>query len=87
MESMRIAHSRLIVAPFAGAWIEIACITYCISILFVAPFAGAWIEIGEATVYIPGGIVAPFAGAWIEIVQNQEIFDANESRSLRGSVD
>ena len=34
-----------IVAPFAGAWIEIVwCLGYCIR-KTVAPFAGAWIEI------------------------------------------
>ena len=34
------------VAPFVGAWIEIAVdITSCL-VLLVAPFVGAWIEIG-----------------------------------------
>ena len=32
------------VAPFAGAWIEIANGFGRSNILFVAPFAGAWIE-------------------------------------------
>ena len=33
------------VAPFAGAWIEIAYIILFVNIAGVAPFAGAWIEI------------------------------------------
>ena len=39
-----------IVAPFAGAWIEIGGIVVIIFIGLVAPFAGAWIEIS-----IPSG--------------------------------
>ena len=35
----------LIVAPFAGAWIEIRSIKVETNIIDVAPFAGAWIEI------------------------------------------
>ena len=34
-----------IVAPFAGAWIEIPLAYVLFLILLVAPFAGAWIEI------------------------------------------
>ena len=34
-----------VVAPFAGAWIEIAAIKPGKEIEIVAPFAGAWIEI------------------------------------------
>ena len=34
-----------LVAPFAGAWIEIGGARAVESIPFVAPFAGAWIEI------------------------------------------
>ena len=35
----------LIVAPFAGAWIEILYWSYGYVVYGVAPFAGAWIEI------------------------------------------
>ena len=34
-----------IVAPFAGAWIEISRKDFVSGSRFVAPFAGAWIEI------------------------------------------
>ena len=34
-----------IVAPHAGAWIEIFVFPFCISNFYVAPHAGAWIEI------------------------------------------
>ena len=55
------------VAPFAGAWIEMtASMSYrCTSC--VAPFAGAWIEIDNGSNRITDSAVAPFAGAWIEI--------------------
>ena len=36
---------RKMVAPFAGAWIEIEYQNFRILTLCVAPFAGAWIEI------------------------------------------
>ncbi len=55
------------VAPFAGAWIEIICQPTPQYRAFVAPFAGAWIEIRNSAF---GGMlphVAPFAGAWIEM--------------------
>ena len=35
-----------VVAPFAGAWIEIMYTGNEVSEMLVAPFAGAWIEIG-----------------------------------------
>ena len=56
-----------LVAPFAGAWIEI---TFAFDLMYdhpVAPFAGAWIEIGVRDYFTRIIDVAPFAGAWIEI--------------------
>ena len=38
----------MVVAPFAGAWIEILSIGEPHAIVPVAPFAGAWIEISDA---------------------------------------
>ena len=35
-----------VVAPFAGAWIEMLNGAHINSDVVVAPFAGAWIEIG-----------------------------------------
>ena len=56
------------VAPFAGAWIEMAWLLMRYRAYSVAPFAGAWIEI-SLFVHILACLVrvAPFAGAWIEI--------------------
>ena len=57
-----------IVAPFAGAWIEIRHTTRHVrGSHTVAPFAGAWIEIMIFTQRRTLFMVAPFAGAWIEI--------------------
>ena len=55
------------VAPFAGAWIEIANSTRPVIANAVAPFAGAWIEIFKSNLLSCDRNVAPFAGAWIEI--------------------
>ena len=56
-----------VVAPFAGAWIEITNLCYFNLDIFVAPFAGAWIEIYLESDTYHNEMVAPFAGAWIEI--------------------
>ena len=56
-----------IVAPFAGAWIEIIELEMVDEAWDVAPFAGAWIEILLHLIYSISYYVAPFAGAWIEI--------------------
>ena len=37
--------ASFIVAPFAGAWIEILIFRHALSLAKVAPFVGAWIEI------------------------------------------
>ncbi len=60
----------LIVAPFAGAWIEIAVRVSEVRVTPVAPFAGAWIEMLYDGRDFINDNVAPFAGAWIEIIQN-----------------
>ena len=59
----------LIVAPLAGAWIEISYAPLVWSVQCpVAPLAGAWIEIQMVSHFIHAHIVAPLAGAWIEIL-------------------
>ena len=56
------------VAPFAGAWIEIARWQVSTSAAAqVAPFAGAWIEMRTSRFIPVRTAVAPFAGAWIEM--------------------
>ena len=55
------------VAPFAGAWIEMQSAPEGGRSSPVAPFAGAWIEILGAHPEEIVNCVAPFAGAWIEI--------------------
>ena len=57
-----------IVAPLAGAWIEITKdLTDALNDVGVAPLAGAWIEICSSESERNQLIVAPLAGAWIEI--------------------
>ncbi len=76
------------VAPFAGAWIEILIKRNSVLSGVVAPFAGAWIEI-----LVPYGCmaftntVAPFAGAWIEITIFPFMFCLKRRRTLCGCVD
>ena len=57
------------VAPYAGAWIEIALHHWQSWKPSVAPYAGAWIEISVASSIKVSRKVAPYAGAWIEIAE------------------
>ena len=58
----------LLVAPYAGAWIEIAPLNVFNTLAYrVAPYAGAWIEIMDYTKGEFNYGVAPYAGAWIEM--------------------
>ena len=56
-----------VVAPFAGAWIEICNHPPECGTVRVAPFAGAWIEMCDSLTASSASDVAPFAGAWIEM--------------------
>ena len=56
-----------LVAPLAGAWIEIYGDMLDTLEKNVAPLAGAWIEILSALCLFSFCGVAPLAGAWIEI--------------------
>ena len=56
-----------IVAPLAGAWIEMTKIPASTEGVDVAPLAGAWIEISIPIALTINAGVAPLAGAWIEI--------------------
>ena len=69
LKSQRHAHGLRAteVAPFTGAWIEIAYAQSCIAPGRVAPFTGAWIEITIHVSHPRLSMVAPFTGAWIEI--------------------
>lgn len=42
---------KIVVAPLAGARIEMLCSVACQVSIFVAPLAGAWIEIEKTIVY------------------------------------
>ena len=56
------------VAPHAGAWIEIHRRPHRTNAaIVVAPHAGAWIEILPSCPWSRASSVAPHAGAWIEI--------------------
>ena len=59
------------VAPYAGAWIEMDIVKWLKTKYPVAPYAGAWIEIFTTMLGSAAKAVAPYAGAWIEIVQRQ----------------
>ena len=76
-----------VVAPLAGAWIEIAHTTAAFFLHSVAPLAGAWIEIDQLHDRLILYKVAPLAGAWIEMKLGGILQSAVGSRSPRGSVD
>ena len=75
------------VAPFTGAWIEIAGVMARVRLNRVAPFTGAWIEITGLATLRPVPSVAPFTGAWIEIGEQTLLCAYSRRRSLHGSVD
>ena len=56
-----------VVAPLAGAWIEMTTAFNEPSDFAVAPLAGAWIEMITCKDHYINVMVAPLAGAWIEI--------------------
>ena len=76
-----------IVAPLAGAWIEIFLLHSKQPFLLVAPLAGAWIEIRMEQWCHGIRRVAPLAGAWIEMSTALFLLLADTRRSPRGSVD
>ncbi len=58
-----------LVAPHAGAWVEIELTLNEAVKILVAPHAGAWVEIVK---FLRGDgfvLVAPHAGAWVEILK------------------
>ena len=65
--SLIILRLNELVAPLAGAWIEISKQGRNLKYYIVAPLAGAWIEISRCIFRNTRHIVAPLAGAWIEI--------------------
>ena len=76
-----------IVAPRAGAWIEIFRRKFSVSSLRVAPRAGAWIEIKKEKIPEIRLPVAPRAGAWIEMTLISLLVLLFICRSPCGSVD
>ena len=76
------------VAPFVGAWIEIALCQSGWSVFGKSlpswerglKYIGSDLSTGSA-------FVAPFVGAWIEMIKDSEYEGASDGRSLRGSVD
>ena len=75
-----------LVAPFAGAWIEIGYIAKNRLIIIVAPFAGAWIEILWATVRNRGYASLPSRERGLKFLASVGGLSMPR-RSLRGSVD
>ena len=75
------------VAPFTGAWIEMAPLVQGFLYSLVAPFTGAWIEISPTLRTELLACVAPFTGAWIEIPCLLVFSTSQPCRSLHGSVD
>ena len=53
----------MMVAPFAGAWIEISSYPLSMKSSVVAPFAGAWIEMRIATASMQCGLSRSLRGS------------------------
>ena len=72
-----------LVAPLAGAWIEIHLSPRSIIYPGVAPLAGAWIEISGIFNAMFPFLVAPLAGAWIEIACSVAVTSSMSSHPSR----
>ena len=57
----------MMVAPLAGAWVEMSNSVLKKPEYIVAPLAGAWVEIALVSCKPKFNRVAPLAGAWVEI--------------------
>ena len=75
------------VAPFAGAWIEIAKPETTSPKSWSLPSRERGLKSDRAAGEICKECVAPFAGAWIEIAAMYPADQGRSCRSLRGSVD
>ena len=76
-----------LVAPFAGAWIEIYCFNHNLPICASHPSRVRGLKLYANGRRVPYRYVAPFAGAWIEIYSAVDILRRLEGRTLRGCVD
>ena len=75
------------VAPFAGAWIEIAQTALRASAICVAPFAGAWIEMPIIMVSFADRTSLPSRERGLKWIAYPRFRAILVRRSLRGSVD
>ena len=79
---------RSIVAPLAGAWIEIPLLSCGGIYIWVAPLAGAWIEIATAgALSMGGGLSLPSRERGLKYNYDRTETITETSRSPRGSVD
>ena len=88
MNAVRVVMIPPLVAPLAGAWIEIL-LSIPASYISVAspPSRGRGLKFGGGVGLAGGVIVAPLAGAWIEIGGVERISPTPCSRPPRGGVD
>ena len=89
---MKLAHGSLVqkrfgVAPYAGAWIEIAHMEGDNEKFLSLPTQERGLKFQCSDILLCLFDVAPYAGAWIEILVRSCRFRQQEGRSLRGSVD
>ena len=75
------------VAPFAGAWIEIMDLLTDMICIVSLPSRERGLKFFVIVTPIASRSVAPFAGAWIEICNIIFGYRCTIRRSLRGSVD
>ena len=78
--------AKAIVAPCAGAWVEMIPLVPSARTTRVAPCAGAWVEmaIRSGPMAMQAIPVAPCAGAWVEIALDKEENKMEESPPVRG---
>ncbi len=77
----------MVIAPYAGAWIETLSVGELNYRFQIAPYAGAWIETTSYANLDGVSEIAPYAGAWIETSYSSYGYMFGSDRTLRGCVD
>ena len=83
---LRLGYGLVLVAPLAGAWIEIQSQHFIFLLILVAPLAGAWIEMPSLNHFSRGALSLPSRERGLKWQNMQALID-NMGRSPRGSVD
>ena len=75
----------LLVAPYAGAWIEIPVAKYLLEHYESLPTRERGLKLPVTSPVGQLEVVAPYAGAWIEMLGNSRLFDTTRVAPYAGA--